>query len=157
MAQVQHSQIANTVIDILGIPHIRDEPLRREACSITAAQQKRVSIAVELAAKPSVLLLDEPTAWFVFKLLPWYFPGPNIMIAVPSMDSVLTLQLLKAMRATVEQGITAVVTLQTSRYDAFCLFHDVMMLIQVGRWYITVAAKKQWDILRVLVLSFQHM
>ena len=51
-------QIVNEVMDVTGLSERRDVPVAQ----LSGGQRKRVSIAVELITKPSVIFLDEPTS-----------------------------------------------------------------------------------------------
>lgn len=51
-------QIVNEVMDVTGLTERRDVPVAQ----LSGGQRKRVSIAVELITKPSVIFLDEPTS-----------------------------------------------------------------------------------------------
>jgi ABC-type multidrug transport system ATPase subunit/pSer/pThr/pTyr-binding forkhead associated (FHA) protein len=51
-------QVVNEVMDITGLSERRDVPISQ----LSGGQRKRVSIAVELITKPSVIFLDEPTS-----------------------------------------------------------------------------------------------
>ena len=51
-------QIINEVMDVTGLSERRDVPINQ----LSGGQRKRVSIAVELITKPSVIYLDEPTS-----------------------------------------------------------------------------------------------
>ena len=52
------NQIVNEVMDVTGLSERRDVPISQ----LSGGQRKRVSIAVELITKPSVIFLDEPTS-----------------------------------------------------------------------------------------------
>ncbi|HUF03976.1 MAG TPA: FHA domain-containing protein [Aridibacter sp.] len=52
------NQIIDEVLDVTGLSERRDVAVR----SLSGGQRKRVSIAVELITKPSVIFLDEPTS-----------------------------------------------------------------------------------------------
>jgi ABC-type multidrug transport system ATPase subunit/pSer/pThr/pTyr-binding forkhead associated (FHA) protein len=52
------NQIISEVLDVTGLSERRDLPVAR----LSGGQRKRVSIAVELITKPSVIFLDEPTS-----------------------------------------------------------------------------------------------
>lgn len=51
-------QIVSEVMDLTGLTERRDVPISH----LSGGQRKRVSIAVELITKPSVIFLDEPTS-----------------------------------------------------------------------------------------------
>ncbi|MDQ2856575.1 MAG: FHA domain-containing protein, partial [Acidobacteriota bacterium] len=51
-------QIVGEVMDVTGLSERRDVPISQ----LSGGQRKRVSIAVELITKPSVIFLDEPTS-----------------------------------------------------------------------------------------------
>jgi ABC-type multidrug transport system ATPase subunit len=51
-------QVLSEVMDITGLSERRDVPISQ----LSGGQRKRVSIAVELITKPSVIFLDEPTS-----------------------------------------------------------------------------------------------
>jgi ABC-type multidrug transport system ATPase subunit/pSer/pThr/pTyr-binding forkhead associated (FHA) protein len=51
-------QIISEVLDVTGLAERRDVPVEQ----LSGGQRKRVSIAVELITKPSVIFLDEPTS-----------------------------------------------------------------------------------------------
>lgn len=52
------NQIIDEVLDVTGLTERRDVPISQ----LSGGQRKRVSIAVELITKPSVIFLDEPTS-----------------------------------------------------------------------------------------------
>ncbi|MCB1024650.1 MAG: FHA domain-containing protein, partial [Acidobacteria bacterium] len=51
-------QIIEEVLDVTGLDERRDVPINE----LSGGQRKRVSIAVELITKPSIIFLDEPTS-----------------------------------------------------------------------------------------------
>jgi ABC transport system ATP-binding/permease protein len=57
-SKAEIDQIINEVMDVTGLAERRDVPVAQ----LSGGQRKRVSIAVELITKPSVIFLDEPTS-----------------------------------------------------------------------------------------------
>ncbi|MBA2339360.1 MAG: FHA domain-containing protein, partial [Pyrinomonadaceae bacterium] len=57
-SKAEIDQIINEVMDVTGLSERRDVPVAQ----LSGGQRKRVSIAVELITKPSVIFLDEPTS-----------------------------------------------------------------------------------------------
>ena len=58
VSSAEIDQIVNEVMDVTGLAERRDVPVGQ----LSGGQRKRVSIAVELVTKPSVIFLDEPTS-----------------------------------------------------------------------------------------------
>jgi ABC-type multidrug transport system ATPase subunit len=133
-SQLQRSQVAETVIDVLGMSHVQDSKIGdEETRGISGGQRKRVNIAMEMVGKPSILLLDEPTS---------------------GLDATSSLQLVKALRATAKQGICVAAVLHQPRYEMFCLFHDVLLLGKGGFTVYLGPAYKAKDYFESLGYSF---
>jgi ABC-type multidrug transport system ATPase subunit len=58
VSEAEIDQIVGEVLDVTGLSERRDVPISQ----LSGGQRKRVSIAVELITKPSVIFLDEPTS-----------------------------------------------------------------------------------------------
>jgi ABC transport system ATP-binding/permease protein len=58
VSRAEIDQIVDEVMDVTGLSERRDVPINQ----LSGGQRKRVSIAVELVTKPSVIYLDEPTS-----------------------------------------------------------------------------------------------
>lgn len=58
VSEQEIDQIVGEVLDVTGLSERRDVPISQ----LSGGQRKRVSIAVELITKPSVIFLDEPTS-----------------------------------------------------------------------------------------------
>jgi ABC-type multidrug transport system ATPase subunit len=58
VSEQEIDQIVGEVMDVTGLSERRDVPISQ----LSGGQRKRVSIAVELITKPSVIFLDEPTS-----------------------------------------------------------------------------------------------
>src|SRR5690606_6424743 len=57
VSRAEIRQLIDEVLDVTGLADKRDLPVKK----LSGGQRKRVSIAVELITKPSVIFLDEPT------------------------------------------------------------------------------------------------
>ncbi|MCV4732494.1 ATP-binding cassette domain-containing protein, partial [Escherichia coli] len=57
-ARSELDQIVNEVLDVTGLSERRNVPVSQ----LSGGQRKRVSTAVELITKPSIIFLDEPTS-----------------------------------------------------------------------------------------------
>ncbi len=58
VSRAEIRQLIDEVLDVTGLADKRDLPVKK----LSGGQRKRVSIAVELITKPSVIFLDEPTS-----------------------------------------------------------------------------------------------
>lgn len=58
VSRTEIRQLIDEVLDVTGLSDKRDLPVKK----LSGGQRKRVSIAVELITKPSVIFLDEPTS-----------------------------------------------------------------------------------------------
>lgn len=75
-SDIQKANYVNEVIEALGMAKLADTILGEKGQGLSIEQRKRVTIGVELAAQPDLLLLDEPTsgldtstAWSICRLL----------------------------------------------------------------------------------------
>jgi ATP-binding cassette subfamily G (WHITE) protein 2 (SNQ2) len=51
----------DTVLDLLNLTHLQDAVIGTPAAGLSLEQRKKVTIAVEVVAKPAILFCDEPT------------------------------------------------------------------------------------------------
>jgi ABC-type multidrug transport system ATPase subunit/pSer/pThr/pTyr-binding forkhead associated (FHA) protein len=102
-------QIVNEVMDVTGLSERRDVPVGQ----LSGGQRKRVSIAVELVTKPSVIFLDEPTS---------------------GLDPATEEKIMKLFRQIAESGRTVILT--THAMENVKLFDKIVVMMR-GKlvWY----------------------
>src|ERR1051325_2228993 len=96
-------QVVNEVMDITGLAERRDVPISQ----LSGGQRKRVSIAVELITKPSVIFLDEPTS---------------------GLDPATEEKVMKLFRQIAESGRTVILT--THAMENVRLFDKIVVLMR---------------------------
>jgi ABC-type multidrug transport system ATPase subunit/pSer/pThr/pTyr-binding forkhead associated (FHA) protein len=96
-------QIVNEVMDVTGLSERRDVPVGQ----LSGGQRKRVSIAVELITKPSVIFLDEPTS---------------------GLDPATEEKIMKLFRQIAESGRTVVLT--THAMENVKLFDKIVVMMR---------------------------
>lgn len=102
-------QIVGEVMDVTGLSERRDVPVGQ----LSGGQRKRVSIAVELVTKPSVIFLDEPTS---------------------GLDPATEEKIMKLFRQIAESGRTVILT--THAMENVKLFDKIVVMMR-GKlvWY----------------------
>src|SRR4051812_8722354 len=96
-------QIVNEVMDVTGLAERRDVPVGQ----LSGGQRKRVSIAVELITKPSVIFLDEPTS---------------------GLDPATEEKIMKLFRQIAESGRTVILT--THAMENVKLFDKIVVMMR---------------------------
>jgi ABC transport system ATP-binding/permease protein len=96
-------QIVSEVMDLTGLSERRDVPVSQ----LSGGQRKRVSIAVELITKPSVIFLDEPTS---------------------GLDPATEEKIMKLFRQIAESGRTVILT--THAMENVKLFDKIVVLMR---------------------------
>lgn len=96
-------QIVNEVLDVTGLSERRNVPVDQ----LSGGQRKRVSMAVELLTKPSVIFLDEPTS---------------------GLDPVTEATIMRLFRQISESGRTVIMT--THAMENVRLFDKIIILIR---------------------------
>ena len=96
-------QIVDEVMDVTGLSERRDVPINQ----LSGGQRKRVSIAVELVTKPSVIYLDEPTS---------------------GLDPATEEKIMKLFRQIAESGRTVILT--THAMENVKLFDKIVLLMR---------------------------
>jgi ABC transport system ATP-binding/permease protein len=97
------NQIIEEVMDVTGLTERRNVPINQ----LSGGQRKRVSIAVELITKPSVIFLDEPTS---------------------GLDPATEEKIMKLFRQIAESGRTVILT--THAMENVKLFDKIVVLIR---------------------------
>jgi ABC transport system ATP-binding/permease protein len=97
------NQIVDEVMDVTGLAERRDVPISQ----LSGGQRKRVSIAVELITKPSVIFLDEPTS---------------------GLDPATEEKVMKLFRQIAESGRTVILT--THAMENVKLFDKIVLLMR---------------------------
>ncbi|MEP6902763.1 MAG: FHA domain-containing protein, partial [Actinomycetota bacterium] len=97
------NQIIDEVMDVTGLSERRNVPINQ----LSGGQRKRVSIAVELITKPSVIFLDEPTS---------------------GLDPATEEKIMKLFRQIAESGRTVILT--THAMENVKLFDKIVILMR---------------------------
>ncbi|MEO7673743.1 MAG: FHA domain-containing protein [Pyrinomonadaceae bacterium] len=95
-------QIVSEVLDVTGLAERRNVPINQ----LSGGQRKRVSIAVELITKPSIIFLDEPTS---------------------GLDPAAEERIMKLFRQIAESGRTVILT--THAMENVKLFDKIVVLM----------------------------
>lgn len=103
VSRAEINQIIEEVMDVTGLTERRDVPINQ----LSGGQRKRVSIAVELITKPSVIFLDEPTS---------------------GLDPATEEKIMKLFRQIAESGRTVILT--THAMENVKLFDKIVVLIR---------------------------
>jgi len=96
-------QLIDEILDVTGLTETQNSPVKL----LSGGQRKRVSIAVELITKPSVIFLDEPTS---------------------GLDPATEGKIMKLFRQIAESGRTVVMTTHT--IDSARLFDKIVVLMK---------------------------
>jgi ABC-type multidrug transport system ATPase subunit len=98
-------EFVNEVIDIIELDEIKDSLAGMPGVSgLSTEQRKRLTIAVELVANPSIIFMDEPTS---------------------GLDARAAAIVMRAAKNIVETGRTVVCTIHQPSIDIFEAFDEV--------------------------------
>jgi ABC-type multidrug transport system ATPase subunit/pSer/pThr/pTyr-binding forkhead associated (FHA) protein len=103
VSRAEINQTINEILDVTGLSERRHVPVNQ----LSGGQRKRVSIAVELITKPSVIFLDEPTS---------------------GLDPATEEKIMKLFRQIAESGRTVIMT--THAMENVRLFDKVVLLMR---------------------------
>jgi len=100
-------EFVNEVIDIIELDEIKDSLVGMPGVSgLSTEQRKRLTIAVELVANPSIIFMDEPTS---------------------GLDARAAAIVMRAAKNIVETGRTVVCTIHQPSIDIFEAFDEVKL------------------------------
>ncbi len=120
VSKAEIRQIIGEVLDVTGLEERRDIPIQK----LSGGQRKRVSIAVELITKPSIIFLDEPTS---------------------GLDPSTEEKIMKLFRQISESGRTVILT--THAMDNIRLFDKIVILMR-GKLVFYGTPKEALDFLK---------
>ena len=103
VSRAEINQTINEILDVTGLSERRHVPVNQ----LSGGQRKRVSIAVELITKPSIIFLDEPTS---------------------GLDPATEEKIMKLFRQIAESGRTVIMT--THAMENVRLFDKVVLLMR---------------------------
>ena len=103
VSQANKIKVINQTLLDLDLDQVAD----RKISVLSGGQKRRVTVAIELIARPSLIFLDEPTT---------------------GLDASGTLKLVTVLRNLANQGRTIICTIHQPRIDAFNLFHMVLLM-----------------------------
>ena len=110
---LNESTVAHTISEtlrLLELEHVKHERIGDvQRRGISGGEKKRTSIAMELVAKPSVLVMDEPTS---------------------GLDSASAYKLVKMLRNIVNSGVSVVAILHQPSARIFELLDDIILMQQ---------------------------
>jgi ABC-type multidrug transport system permease subunit/ABC-type multidrug transport system ATPase subunit len=103
----------DTIIDLLELHDLADTLIGRVGAGLTVEQRKRVTIGVELVAKPSILtFLDEPTS---------------------GLDGQSAFNTMRFLRKLADSGQAVLVTIHQPSAQLFAQFDTLLLLAQGGK------------------------
>lgn len=109
----QKLQYVDTILDLLELSDLADTLIGQPGAGLTVEQRKRVTIGVELVAKPSILLfLDEPTS---------------------GLDGQSAYNTVRFLRKLADLGQAVLVTIHQPSAQVFSVFDSLLLLAAGGR------------------------
>ncbi|KAL3689015.1 hypothetical protein R1sor_015324 [Riccia sorocarpa] len=111
--KITRAKFVQGVIDLVELTSIRQELVGLPGVSgLSTEQRKRLTIAVELVANPSIIFMDEPTS---------------------GLDARAAAIVMRTVRNTVDTGRTVVCTIHQPSVDIFESFDELLLLKRGGR------------------------
>jgi ABC-type multidrug transport system ATPase subunit len=104
LSEYQRLLIVEETLDMLDLSAHRHTPVGK----LSGGQARRLSLGVELVARPVVLLLDEPTS---------------------GLDATVAKHLVRTLRNLAATGMTIAAVIHQPRFEVFELFDDVLLMV----------------------------
>ncbi|PIA48197.1 hypothetical protein AQUCO_01400641v1, partial [Aquilegia coerulea] len=109
----KREMFVNEVMDLVELDNLRDALVGVPGVSgLSTEQRKRLTIAVELVANPSIIFMDEPTS---------------------GLDARAAAIVMRTVRNTVDTGRTVVCTIHQPSIDIFESFDELLLMKRGGR------------------------
>ncbi|KAI5960485.1 hypothetical protein CANMA_003997 [Candida margitis] len=117
VSQEEKQELIDYIIDVLELGHLKNTRIcefSSHATTLSGGEQRRVSLAIQLLSRPSLLFLDEPTT---------------------GLDTSSSLKLVKLLHklASNTYGITVILSIHQPRPEICDLFDKVCLLTKGGR------------------------
>ncbi|RLV93064.1 putative ABC transporter ATP-binding protein/permease [Spathaspora sp. JA1] len=116
ITQVEKLQLIDYILEVLGLVHVKNTRVSNfstHSTVLSGGEQRRVSLAVQLLSRPSIVFLDEPTT---------------------GLDSSTSLKLVTLLKKlSWEFGMSIVVSIHQPRSEIVELFDKICLLTRGGR------------------------
>ncbi|KAJ8906820.1 hypothetical protein NDN08_003306 [Rhodosorus marinus] len=114
VSEEERSELIEKTLDLLELRELQNSIIGTpgQAQALSDEQRKRLTIAVELVVKPSVLFLDEPTS---------------------GLDSRAALKVANALRRVADTGCSVLCTIHQPSREVFYCFDSLLLLQQGGK------------------------
>lgn len=106
--------LVNSLLDVLELSHRKDEIIASFTynTNLSGGEQRRVSVAIQLLLKPSLLFLDEPTT---------------------GLDTSSSLKLVEQLKKLTAFGLTIILSIHQPRPEITVYFDNICLLSKGGR------------------------
>lgn len=115
-SELEMDRLIDSLLNILELTHRKDEIIKSftNKIHLSGGEQRRVSLAIQLLNRPSILFLDEPTT---------------------GLDTSTSLKLVKALKSlsSFDYGITIILSIHQPRPEIVSLFDRICLLTRGGR------------------------
>ncbi|CAI5757251.1 unnamed protein product [Candida verbasci] len=114
VTKVEKRELIDSLLETLSIRHLENKIVSSfvHGTTLSGGEQRRLSLAIQLLNKPSVLFLDEPTT---------------------GLDSTISLQLVNLLKKLTTIGITIILSIHQPRSEISELFDKICVLAKGGR------------------------